>query len=657
MQPIVWYWNRLRRMSPPEIAHRARTGILSQVQYAGLLTVRHVPAPRDVRTVAVWPAQTGVIDPGPYLRAADQIAAGRLSVFALQLDMGPVPHWNRDWLTGTDAPLTFGKRLDYRDERLVGDIKYLWEPNRHLQLVTLAQAWRLSGDATYLRALGLQLSSWFDQCPYLRGPNWTSSLELSIRLINWSLVWCWIGGAESELFAAPGGVELRERWLRSVYQHCHFIAGHLSAYSSANNHLIGELAGLYLAASVWPFWSATQRWREVAQRRLTREALRQNGADGVNREQAVAYQQFVLDFLLIAGLAARRTGADFTAEYWQRIEAMIQYLASIMDVAGHVPMIGDADDGYVVRLSQEAGFCPYRSLTATGAVLFGRSDFACKAGTVDDKTRWLLGPQAPAGFDVPPAALPATRRTFPDGGYYLLGAHFDTPSEIRLLMDVGPLGYLSLAAHGHADALSFTLSVGGREFLVDPGTYCYHTRREWREYFRGTSAHNTVGIDGESQSVSGGNFMWVRQARARCLSWRSDDEFDECVGEHDGYRRLADPVTHRRSVQLMKNENRIRVHDRLDCKQAHLCERYWHFAEDCEVHVEEGRITASNAGIRIRLTPDEPELECVVLHGSEAPPGGWISRRFDVKVPATTVIWRTPIQGNTPLRTEIECFV
>ena len=123
----------------------------------------------------------------------------------------------------------------------------------------------------------------------------------------------------------------------------------------------------------------------------------------------------------------------------------------------------------------------------------------------------------------------------------------------------GRLGYLSIAAHGHADALSFTLSAGGEELLIDPGTFAYHTQKQWRDYFRGTSAHNTVRIDGQDQSVGAGNFLWlahapVARARIQC----STPQFDRLVAEHDGYRRLADPVTHRRELCSTRDFGRDR---------------------------------------------------------------------------------------------------
>ena len=115
------------------------------------------------------------IDPAPYVAAADRIAAGALTVFSVSCaNGGSPPHWNCDPKTGTVAPLTPGKLLDYRDRRLVGDIKYLWEVNRHLQLVTLAQGYALTREAKYLRALQQHLESWIRACPHGRGPNWCS---------------------------------------------------------------------------------------------------------------------------------------------------------------------------------------------------------------------------------------------------------------------------------------------------------------------------------------------------------------------------------------------------------------------------------------------------------------------------------------------------
>jgi hypothetical protein len=653
---LAWKWNRLRCMTPAEVGHRVVRAAVTGIERWGF-TDRDVPAPDLSRRATPWIHAGSRFDVNAYAAAAERIAAGRLDVFALEdQELGVPPRWNRDPKTGIEAPLAFGKQLDYRDPALVGDIKYLWEPNRHLQLVTLAQAFALTRDMRYAAALRAQLESWLEQCPYRMGPNWSSSLEAGLRLVNWALAWQLLGGVDAPVFVGRDGETFRARWLASVYQHAEFICGHLSLHSSANNHLIGELAGVFTAAVAWPHWERSRRWLDKSRTLLEREAVLQNAPDGVNREQAVSYQQFELDLLLLPFVAARANGIELSEEYRGRMQAMLEYLASIMDVRGNLPMFGDADDGYVVRLDPRREFCRYRSLLATGAVLFGRAEFKAKAGALDDKTRWLLGAESEPAFarlEACAARLPV-RRAFPEGGYYILGCDFETPREMRLVADAGPLGYREIAAHGHADALSFTLSLGGVEMLVDPGTFAYHTEGEWRAYFRGTAAHNTLRVDGVDQSQPGGNFMWLRKARAACSLWRSSGEEDVFEGAHDGYRALTDPVTHRRRITLAKRARRIAIEDTLEMAGEHQIELFFHCQEGCEVREVAGGFDILRDGFVLRLRwPRSARGESSLLRGSLEPIAGWISHRFDRRAPCATLRWRARLAGPQLLRTEI----
>ena len=659
MEGFRWRLNRLRCMTPMEVSHRLLRALSMRAERAGLLGSGAVPTPDLAPAPRPWVHATADVDAARYLAAADRIAAGKLDVFALRdVDLGSPPRWNRDPRTGVEAPLGFSKLLDYRNPRLVGDIKYLWELNRHLHLVTLAQAHALSRDARYFNVIRQHLESWFASCPYGRGPNWSSALEAAIRLINWSVTWQLLGAARSPLFEDAESARFRERWLESVHQHAQFVHGYFSLHSSANNHLIGEAAGLFIAALTWPHWPRARTWLPAAKAILEREALLQNAPDGVNREQAVSYQQFVLDFLLFCLLAGKANGQAFSIEYKSRIEAMLAYLASIMDVGGNAPMFGDADDGVVVKLAQGRDFSPYRSLLATGAILFQRGDFKLKAGALDDKTRWLLGSESDALFQAQSTAqtrLPP-RQAFPSGGYYILGCDFETDREIRLIADAGPVGYRSIAAHGHADALAFTLSVGGLEFLVDPGTYAYHTQGPWRRYFRGTSAHNTVRVDRRDQSQSGGNFMWLEKARAGCSLWSSTGDRDLFEGWQDGYMRLADPVMHRRRIALDKTARRVVIEDTLQMAGEHDIELFFHCGERCTIDpVTDGYAVTQEARTLVIRLPHFKEGRSCVYHGSSAPISGWISRRFDDKEPSPTIAWRARLKGEVVLCSEIIC--
>lgn len=620
-------------MSPAEVGWRAQNALGTALEHLGLGRAPDA-GPGSGASGAPWVAPLPrQFDAAPYLAAADRLLAGRWDVLsARDCVLGFPPRWHRDPKTGTLAPRGFGKSIDYRDARVVGDIKHLWELNRHLELATLAQAFHLSRAPRYAEGALALLDSWLEHCPYPSGVQWTSALEAAMRLLNWAVAWPLLGAA---------GAPLHARWAASVYRHCHFVAHNLSRHSSANNHLLGELTGLFVAAVSWPRWAESRRWREAARAGLEEQALAQNGADGVNREQAFWYHHEVADMMLLALVFGRANGVAFSTAYVRRLEAMLEFIAAAMDAGGRVPMIGDADDALMVRFSRERDFNPYRALLATGAVLFDRGDFKAAAGRLCDKSRWLLGDAADALFEAVPAAAPRpSRLAFPEGGYYLLGADYGTPRELKALVDAGPLGYLSIAAHGHADALAMTLSVGGREILVDPGTYAYHGERRWRAYFRGTAAHNTLRVDRADQSVPGGPFLWLEHARARCERFDAGVDRDVFEGAHDGYRRLADPVIHRRCVELDKRAREFLVRDTLECRREHEVELHWHFAEDCQARAAGHAVEIESAGVRLRLEgPRALEPPRVVI-GREHPPLGWVSRALGVKVPAPTVVCR-----------------
>jgi hypothetical protein len=641
-------------MSGAEVAYRLARG----VRIVSAPFTSHDLPPRDdfAQDLRFLPPFIA-LSPDALIAAAERVLAGRYSFFDLEdCDLGDPPLWNRDPLTHRVAGVRRASSIDYRDEREVGNIKYLWEANRHLHLATLAQAHALTGDSRYALGIQHQVDSWIEQCPTGRGPNWVSALELGIRLINWSIAWQLIGGSRSRLFASEEGAAFRDRWLKSIYEQARMIAGNLSRFSSANNHLIGEAAGVYIATSTWPLWPQLRVWGERCREILEEECHKQNASDGGNREQAFQYQTFVLDFLLLAGLAARAHGEDFSPVYWRRLEVMIDFLASMTSVAGQLPMIGDGDDGHVTKLAPDPGFSPHLSLIATGAVLFERPDLAVKAGALDGKTVTLLGVEAVrrlahlkergrAGF--------RPHQQFAESGYYLLGTDFETPDEVRLLVDAGPLGYLSIAAHGHADALAFVLNVGDREVLIDPGTYAYHTDPAWRRYFRSTLAHNTIGIDGQDQSLQAGNFMWTDHARARCIEFEAGTGRQRFLGEHYGYERLEDPVVHRREIVFEPDSRFIEVADMLRCEGAHTARRAWHFAETCQVERVGHGLRITSGATQVMMEPLE-ELEHVEIHrGGTAEQGGWISRNFGRKEPCTTVLWHSRVSGLTVLRTRI----
>jgi hypothetical protein len=550
------------------------------------------------------------------------------------LDIGNPVDWRCDPQTGIRSPLVFGKDINYRDDSLVGNVKFLWELGRHQHLVPIAVAYAVTGERRYRNTVAEQIDGWIRDNPYGLGIHWCSSLELALRLISWSVVHSLIALRDGPdgLFSA---VEKPERLGLSIYHQARFIRNHLSLFSSANNHLIGELTGLWTACRVFDLGAEGERWGLQAKAELEREARLQIHDDGVNKEQAFYYHLWVLEYLLFAWLVGERAGEPFAIEFRERIAAMAQFLRDVTPAGGQPPQVGDSDDGFVTR------FEPAWPKTAYGDVLAAVS-VTLDADSMDSGVNL---PQKAFWYSTMHGKLPTEDqrdqkqasypRIYRSGGYAVLGA-----GPAHLVFDAGPLGYPSIAAHGHADALSFCLALDGEWWIVDPGTYSYHSEHGWRDYFRGTAAHNTMVVDGANQSDIGGPFLWVRHARGSLLDVGTNTERAQWVtGSHDGYKRLG--VTHTRRIELSTQGDMITIFDEVGGFGDHEIAIHFHFSQDMELSPgpQPACWQVFKLGSERRMLLEVDEAWCwEAARGSESPKLGWYSPSLGAKVPIFTLL-------------------
>lgn len=649
-------------MSPEEVGWRlqdaardlADRGRFRLRLHPGAATVPAIPEPSFRVTAAPPGAWVGAdrakFEPwlAPLVAHADAILRHRFSFFNLvNHDVGTPIDWNRDHESGVKSPMSFAPAIDYRDAATAGDAKNVWEPSRHQQLVVLARAYRATGSAAYARGVSDQIISWLDQSPFGYGMNWRSPLELAIRAINW--IWAIDMTREAGILEGEAGARIRH----ALFLHIWEVSRKYSRGSSANNHLIGEAAGVFIASMYCRSWPGSAERIAESRAILEREILLQSNEDGGGREQATGYHLFVLQFFLASGLVARWANADFSDAYWRRYERMLEF-ASTLTEGGVLPMIGDADDGYVLDLGSAPGDA--RGLLSVGAGMFNRQDFAAAASGFQEWAFWTLGEDTRASIDGLAAQPrpPLRSAAFPQTGIYVLQAGDAKGADsVSAVIDCGELGFGPLAAHGHADALSFVLRVGGADVLVDPGTYDYFTYPDWRRYLRTTPAHNTVTIDGEDQSTMTGPFMWSQRAVSTCTVWEPSANGGVFQGEHDGYLRLADPVRHRRRISLDAGSRTLSIVDELECRAEHRVELYFHFAETSAVRdVASRAIAVGCGGAAVTLTVDAP-LTLSLVPASDAPEGGWVSRGYHRKAPAPVAVARAVISGPASLTTVV----
>ncbi len=651
MTDTGWYLRRLSRMGPREVVGRAVTaaqirrwrGQLDSPAASGWLPQRRFTAvlPGDVTAAVPDEARARL------LVTADRLMDGRADYFGVTRDDLVSPDWSFDPRTGRRAPSdVYAFDIPYRDEQAVGDIKQLWEPSRHQHLTVLAAAYALTGDDRYACRVADHLKSWWAANPPLRGVHWVSGIELGIRLLSW----VWVRRLLDRWPGAPGLFEDNPEALHQIRHHQRWLAVFPSRGSSANNHVIAEAAGKLAAACAFPWFPESQRWRTEAMRLLDVQLQRNTFDSGLNRELATEYHGLVLELALAAAAEADTAGVAVPESTWLVLLRMVDALAAVVDGQLRPPRQGDGDDGHGLVVDG-AGTDRWASLLSTGDALFGRQAWWPAVENGDVRTPVLASLTKPNRLS---AERPSQRPShFADAGLTILRVpQRDTEGEIWCRCDGGPHGFGSIAAHAHADALSLEVRHDGVDVLADLGCYCYHGEPQWRSYFRSTLGHNTLELDGEDQSRSGGPFLWTRHARSRVLVAHADPGgVSRWRAEHDGYGRRSRPVVHRRSVELYAATRELRVTDEVLSPSRHNCRLAFHLGPRIAADLagNMARLSWTTGGRQHDAVLELPaELSWTVHRGEASPALGWYSPSFGRREPAVTLVGHGTVEPGAP---------
>lgn len=564
------------------------------------------------------------------IAAADAACRGRFEVLGYHgLFFGDPVDWHFDPSSGRRSPLVHWSRINPLGAKVVGDSKVIWELNRHQWLVDLGQAYRITGDDRYAEVFAARIREWMQANPPGIGVNWTSSLEAALRLIAWCWALFFFQGAKAlspALFAEMFGF---------IWEHASRVERYLSYYFSPNTHLTGEALGLFYAGVLFPEFREAYRWRTLGARILMEQIERQVLPDGVYFEQSTCYQRYTVEIYLHFLILAARNGLAVPAALGEQIQRMLDFLLALGRPDNSMPQIGDSDGGWLLPLVRRSPD-DFRGIFSVAAAFFGRSDYAWVAEELAPETIWLLGMKGREAFEAtPPApALPPLFRVFPHGGYVVMRGGWERNAH-HLILDAGPLGCPVSGGHGHADLLSIQCAAFGDPYVVDPGTYCYTKNPEWRNYFRSTAAHSTVVVDGLNQAIPSGPFAWQKRPRARLRRWVSTEAFDLVDADHDGYRCLPDPVTHRRRVIFAKPRYWVVVDD-LDGKADHRVEVRFQFAPVDVTLSPDGWVRARGPEGRALLLRSFAmvDLQVNLFEGEFHPVQGWVSPDYGQRRPA-----------------------
>jgi hypothetical protein len=495
---------------------------------------------------------------------------------------------------GTFTFLNHAERLDPPDWRARYQSE-LWTMNLHYfdYAVDLAWAWRLRGDAGYLRRLEALAEGWMRgalPAPGERGREAWEAYSLSKRVANWTLALLLAGDA---LDAGTRG-----RMLASLYAQAGLLARRVEHHIQAN-HLQANYRGLVFAGLLLD-GPAARGWLRAGERGTWNELRAQVLPDGTHFERSSLYHLLSLsDFLECAALL-RAAGRSVPDAAVQALRGMARAAGVLCRPDGTLHLFNDSANGIAPPLAE-----------------------------VSARAEAVLGE---------PVTPLSGAAALPDAGYY---AYADAAAGERMVVDCGEPGPLHQPGHAHCDLLSYELDLAGRPVVVDSGVRGY-LRDPLRAYVRSTRAHNTVVIGGKEQSEVWSTYRLARRARLREARFGAADGF-RLEGAYSPYH---DPrCVHRRVVQ--RQEDGWRIEDRVQGAAGATLQGFVHLHPDFAVRVEGERVYATAGTVEVVV--DTFGADAVRVHrGVQEPAQGWYCPEFGMALPAPVVELRVERNDGRP---------
>ena len=494
MKKITWYLNRLKAMNMGEICWRFQQKNLQKQErrkyYKENLPVYEFELPDELKNLN---AQVN--------RISINWNNEKFTVFKEQNLFGVYSYnkYKRAWDAGfqtenvwpTDQ-CSYDISISQRED--IGDIRTNWELNRHYQFAGMAKSFYVTGDFSILEELQELFYDWNNKNHFLCGVEWTSAMEIAIRVNSWIYTYCFLNKA-FEKYNLENNKILKDI-SRGIIVMADYIVKHRAKYSSANNHLIVEMYAVGMSGIFFDY----KPWEKLAFNILTEELPRQNYADGVNKEMSLHYQSFVMEAYGLLMLEMKHNHIK-TPQIWEEyLLHMSEFMCDCCGEYGETVVFGDNDEGKILDLSGEH-FDHYRYvLDLMGSVLPKRYS---KMENIHENLCWILEGDSQDSVLQKNCYYSPEVKCYKEGGYTLW-----RNNKVLMGIDHADLGFGSLAAHGHADALSFQMFIEGIPVFIDSGTYNYHVPKKIRNQFRATKNHNTVCVDNRNQSEMLGPFLW-----------------------------------------------------------------------------------------------------------------------------------------------------
>ena len=500
-------------------------------------------------------------------KVAEEVSAGLFTFAGARRRLGTEP----DWLTA-DLPPDEEWRIEWS--------KFYYGRD-------LAHAFAQTGEARFLRAWERLVGSWIAQAPSRRD---TSDVAAR-RIQNWIYAWQEFASARAFAGLAPG---LAERLAASIAEQAGDVRANLTP---ERNHRTLELYALFLVPLALPELDPDGELLTFAADQLERALRAEFRADGVHRESSTHYHLIALRSFVGARENARRFGLRCSPEFDAGLERACEFALHCTRPDGAIPALSDSDTGR------------YEDVLALAGELLGRPDLVYASSRGARGTR------------------PSRRHvSFHAGGYHVQRSGWGegtTPYEQErfLIFDCGPLGD---GGHGHYDLLHVEIAAGGGPLVVDPGRYTYSEESpNLRRWFKGTAAHNTVGVDGLDQTPYRRGRPEGPVAEGRLLGRLTRPGLDLLAGEA---RSPVYEAIHTRVIAFVADRYWI-VEDRLRGERPHRYDLRFHLGPEALGKTSVGSGSVRAPGVGLVLVPG-PSLRLE---------RGWVAPSYGRRVEAPVV--------------------
>ncbi|NLD50754.1 MAG: hypothetical protein GX660_26740, partial [Clostridiaceae bacterium] len=479
-----------------------------------------------------------------------------------EYDFGKKIQWLTDFKSGHTWDRKYYKYIKIIDFNNNSDAKVPWELSRFQHLITLGKAYLISKDEKYALEFKEQIEDWLRENPYLMSVNWSCTMDVSIRSVNWILGYYFFKDSKN-----IDGVFIK-KFNQSLYLHGVYIINNLENKGGhTGNHYLSDIVGLIwlglyfkdIAPKNLKAKFRPRYWLDFGISELEKEMQVQVNEDGTHYETSTSYHRLVTELFLLTSIVLKNNACCISSMFISRLEKMCEFLMHLTKPNGNSPLIGDADNGRFVILSDYYSWKKddFRHLMSIAGEFFNRDDFRLYGIDFIEDALLATGTykfiNTNDNFDsvIKRFSLPST--SFAIGGYYIL-----RNDRIQCFIRCGELALRGHGGHSHNDQLSFELNIDGEDIAIDPGNYVYTSDYKMRNLFRSTKYHNTVVVNGYEQNDINefDLFRLNEQTFAKCKEF-SPDRF---VGIHYGYKEKCG-IIHERTIEL--HDDKIVITDTL----------------------------------------------------------------------------------------------